>query len=328
MKVFVTRDRVPEAIALLRERFEVDVWEEDSPPPPQVLVRRAAECDALLTEIDNIVDREVLASGTLRVVANRAVGMDNVDIPEATRRGILLSNTPGVLTDSCADFTFALILAAARNVVMADRRIREGAWTVFDQGPYVGADVHGATLGIVGLGAIGSAVARRARGFDMRVLYVARTRKPELEKSLRVEWASSLNALLEESDFVSIHVPMSEETRHIIGAAELDRMKPGAYLVNCSRGGTVDPAALYEALSAGKIAGAALDVTDPEPVPMEDPLLTLPNLVLTPHISSATSATVRGMGMMAAANIIEALTGRPMTSCVNPEVLDADSTGR
>ncbi len=321
MKVFVTRDRVPEAIALLRERFEVDVWEEDSPPPPQVLVRKAAECDALLTEIDNIVDREVLASPRLRVVANRAVGMDNVDIPEATRRGILLSNTPGVLTNSCADFTFALILAAARNVVMADRRIREGAWTVFDQGPYVGADVHGATLGIVGLGAIGSAVARRARGFDMRVLYTARGRKPELERSLGVKWMPDLNTLLEKSDFVSVHVPMSEETRHIIGAAELDRMKSGAFLINCSRGGTVDPAALYEALSTGKIAGAALDVTDPEPVPMDDPLLTLPNLVVTPHISSATSATVRGMGLMAAANIIEALTGKPMTSCVNPEAL-------
>ena len=322
MKVFVTRDRVPEAIALLRERFEVDVWEEDSPPPPQVLVRKAAECDALLTEIDNIVDREILASPRLRVVANRAVGMDNVDIPEATRRGILLSNTPGVLTNSCADFTFALILAAARNVVMADRRIREGAWTVFDQGPYVGADVHGATLGIVGLGAIGSAVARRARGFDMRVLYTARGRKPELERSLSVEWMPDLSTLLEESDFVTVHVPLSEQTRHIIGAAEMDRMKSGAFLINCSRGGTVDPAALYEALSTGRIAGAALDVTDPEPIPVDDPLLTLPNLVVTPHISSATSATVRGMGLMASANIIEALTGKPMTSCVNPEVLE------
>lgn len=321
MKIFVTRDRVPEAIALLRERFEVDVWEEDSPPPPQVLVGKAAECDALLTEIDNIVDLEVLASPRLRVVANRAVGMDNVDIPEATRRGILLSNTPGVLTDSCADFTFALILAAARNVVMADRRVREGAWTVFDQGPYVGADVHGATLGIVGLGAIGAAVARRARGFDMRVLYTARGRKPELERSLGVQWIPDLNRLLEESDFVTVHVPLSEETRHIIGAAEMDRMKSGAFLINCSRGGTVDPAALYEALSTGKIGGAALDVTDPEPIPMDDPLLTLPNLVVTPHISSATSATVRGMGLMAAANIIEALTGKPMTSCVNPEAL-------
>ena len=319
MKIFVTRDRVPEAIALLRDRFEVDVWEADSPPPPQVLVRKAAECDALLTEIDNIVDREVLASPRLRVVANRAVGMDNVDIPEATRRGILLSNTPGVLTDSCADFTFALILAAARNVVMADRRIREGAWTVFDQGPYVGADVHGASLGIVGLGAIGAAVARRARGFDMRVLYTARGRKPDLEESLGVEWMPDLNRLLDESDFVTVHVPLSEQTRHIIGAAELDRMKSGAFLINCSRGGTVDPAALYEALSTGKIAGAALDVTDPEPIPMDDPLLTLPNLVVTPHISSATSATVRGMGLMAADNIIEALTGKPMTSCVNPE---------
>ena len=287
------------------------------------MVRKAAECEGILTEIDNIVDREVLgASTTLRVVANRAVGMDNVDIPEATRRGVLVSNTPGVLQDSCADFTFALILAAARNVVMGASQVRAGAWTVFDQGPYIGTDVHGATLGIVGLGAIGTAVARRAAGFDMRVLYFSRTRKEDAEERYGVEWVPDLATLLKESDFVSVHVPLSPETRHLIGEAELRQMKSSAFLINASRGGTVDPRALYEAVSGGTIAGAALDVTEPEPIPLDDPLLSLPNVVITPHISSASSATFRRMGMMAATNIIEALTGQPMTSCVNPEALE------
>ena len=312
---------MPDAIALLEKHFDVEVWDEDSPPSPSVLVRKATECEGILTEIDNIVDRTVLASTALRVVANRAVGMDNVDIAEATGRGIVVSNTPGVLIDSCADFTFALLLAVARNLVMGDRQIRAGEWTVFDQGPYIGTDVHGATLGIVGLGAIGTAVARRALGFDMRVLYSSRTRKRELEKSHGVEWVPDLSTLLKDSDFVSIHVPFSPETRHLIGADELAQMKSGAFLINASRGETVDPRALYQAVSAGVIAGAALDVTEPEPIPLDDPLLTLPNVVITPHISSASSATVRRMGIMAATNIIEALTDQPMTSCVNPEAL-------
>lgn len=323
MKVFVTRNRVPDAIALLREHVDVDVWEEDAPPSPSVMVQKAGECEGILTEIDNIVDRKVLASTALMVVANRAVGVDNVDIPEATGRGIVVSNTPGVLHDSCADFTFALILAVARNLVMGDRQIRAGEWAVFDQGPYIGTDVHGATLGIVGLGAIGTAVARRAAGFDMRVVYFSRTRKKDAEERYGVEWVPDLTTLLGESDFVSVHVPLSTETRHLIGEAELAQMKSGAFLINTSRGGTVDPRALYEAVFGGVIAGAALDVTEPEPIPLDDPLLTLPNVIVTPHISSGSSATFRRMGMMAATNIIEALTGRPMTSCVNPEALES-----
>ena len=319
-RVFVTRSRVPEAIVLLEEHFDVEVWEQPSPPPKSVMMQKAAECQGILTEIDSVVDRDVLEAATaLRVVANRAVGMDNVDVPEATRRGILVSNTPGVLQDSCADFTFALILAAARNVALGDRQIRAGAWTVFDQGPYVGVDVYGATLGIVGLGTIGTTVARRASAFDMKVLYFSRTRKPEAEERYGAQWVPDLPALLQQADFVSVHVPLLPETRHLIGAAELEHMKSGAFLINTSRGGTVDAEALYEALSSGSIAGAALDVTDPEPISPDDPLLTLPNVVITPHISSASFATFRRMGLMAATNIIEALTGQPMTSCINPE---------
>jgi glyoxylate reductase len=193
---------------------------------------------------------------------------------------------------------------------------------VFDQGPYIGVDVYGATLGIVGLGTIGTTVARRASAFDMRVLYFSRTRKPEAEERYGVQWVPELPTLLQQADFVSVHVPLLPETRHLIGAAELEHMKSGAFLINTSRGGTVDAEALYEALSSGSIAGAALDVTDPEPISPDDPLLTLPNVIMTPHISSASSATFRRMGLMAATNIIEALTGQPMTSCINPEALE------
>ena len=321
-RVFVTRRRVPEAIALLERHFDVEVWERKTPPPRPVLLSRLAVSRGVLTEIDDLIDEEALRStDTLRVVANRAVGMDNVDVDTATRLGVAVSNTPGVLHESCADFTFALILALARNVVFSDRQVRAGAWTMFDQMPNLGADVHGATLGIVGLGNIGQAVMRRARGFDMRVIYHSRTRQPQFESDYAIEWRPSLDSLLGESDFVSIHVPLTQQTERLMGQAQFDRMKPSAFLVNSSRGRTVDSKALYEALSGGQIAGAALDVTDPEPLPLDDPLLTLPNVIITPHLSSASAATVRRMGLMAAENIVAALTGLPMPSCVNPSVL-------
>ncbi|MCI0440256.1 MAG: NAD(P)-binding domain-containing protein, partial [Chloroflexi bacterium] len=200
---------------------------------------------------------------------------------------------------------------------------RAGKWTVFDQVPYLGTDVYGKTLGIIGLGRIGEAVARRAAGFAMKVLYHSRTRREDVEKRLNLQWTRTLPELLRESDYVSVHVPLVPETRHLIGAEELALMKPSAFLINTSRGGTVDPKALYDALASKRIAGAALDVTEPEPVPLDDPLLTLPNVVFTPHIASASAATLRRMGLMAAENIIAALTGEPMPSCVNPEAQNA-----
>ena len=321
--VFVTRRRVPEAVALLEQHFDVEVWEGATPPPKSLLIQKATECQGILTEIDDIVDKEVLrAAKTLMVVSNRAVGMDNVDVEEATLCGIVAGNTPGVLHESCADFVFALILAAARRVAFADRRVQAREWKVFDQMPYLGTDVHGATLGIVGLGQIGQAVARRARGFDMRVMYFSRTRRPECEEMYAVQWMPELPALLRESDFVSIHVPLTAETYHLIGEPQLSQMKPGAFLINTSRGGTVDSKALCVALTRGTLAGAALDVTEPEPIPPDDPLLSMPNVVITPHISSASSATVRAMGLMAARNVIAALTGQAMPSCVNPQALE------
>ena len=323
-RVFVTRRRVSEAIDVLKEHFDVEVWEGKDPPPKSLVVERAAECQGLMTEIDDIIDSEVLDAGeSLKIVANRAVGLDNVDVERATRRGIAVSNTPGVLHESCADFTFGLLLAAARNVAFGDRQVRAGAWTVFDQTPYLGVDVFGATLGIVGLGQIGQAVARRARGFDMRVLYRSLTRNRRAEEEMGVTWAPDLPALLRESDFVSVHVPLSDDTRGLIGVEELGQMKTGAILINTSRGGTVDTGAVYEALTSGTLGGAALDVTDPEPIPADHPILSLPNVVVTPHISSGSRATVRNMAMIAAANIVEALTGRPISCCVNGEALRA-----
>lgn len=316
----MTRRRVPEAVALLESRFDVEVWPERTPPPRDELLKRLAYCEAVVTEIDDVVDEAALRSApNLRVVANRAVGLDNVDVAAATRLGVLVSNTPGVLQESCADFAFAMILALARNVPFADRRVRAGAWTMFDQSPYLGADVHGATLGIVGLGGIGEAVMRRAAGFDMRVLYHSRSRKPDAERAYGGEWSPDLDALLAESDFVSLHVPLTPQTNRLIGRRELALMRPTSYLVNTARGPVVDTGALYDALAEGRLAGAALDVTDPEPLPPDHPLLGMPNVIVTPHISSGSAATVRRMGMMAAENVIAALTGGPMVSCVNPE---------
>ena len=319
-RVFVTRRRVPEAIELLSQHFDVEAWEPNSPPPPDVLLEKAAQSEALLTEADDKVHAGVIeAAPSLKVVANRGVGVDNIDVAAATRHGVLVGNTPGVLQESCADFTFGLMLTAARRIVHADRQVQAGRWTKFDPMPYIGHDVHGKTLGIVGLGAIGEAVARRAQGFGMTVLYYSRTRKPQAEAALGVRWTPDLKDLMRASDFVSVHVPLNDETRGIVGQAELAEMKPDAFLVNTSRGPTVDPKALYDALSRRAIAGAALDVTDPEPLPADDPLMTLPNVVITPHIAPASGTTITRMGLMAARNIIAALNGDPMPSCLNPE---------
>ena len=319
-RVFFTRRRVPGAVALLESRFDVEVWPERTPPPREELLKRLAYCEAIVTEIDDVVDEAALRSApNLRVVANRAVGLDNVDVGAATRLGVLVSNTPGVLQESCADFAFAMILALARKVPYADRQVREGAWTMFDQSPYLGTDVYGATLGIVGLGGIGEAVMRRAMGFDMRVLYHSRSRRSQAERDYGGEWSPDLDSLLASSDFVSLHVPLTPETDRLIGRRELALMRPTAFLINTARGRVVDTEALCEALTEGGLAGAALDVTDPEPLPPDHPLVSMSNVIVTPHISSGSAATVRRMGMMAAENVVAALTGGEMVSCVNPE---------
>ncbi len=323
-RVFVTRRRVPGAVALLEREFEVEVWPDNSPPPPSVLAGRAARCAAMMVEADDAVGADVLeaGAGSLRIVATRAVGMDNIDVAAATERGIMVANTPGLNAESTADLAFALILDVARRIAYGDRRVREGAWTAFDQMPYLGADVHGRTLGIIGLGQIGETMAKRAIGFEMRVLYCSRTRRPEQELRYGIEHAG-LDELLAESDFVSVHVPLGPGTSPLIGAREIALMRPTAFLINTSRGPTVDTAALTDALRAGIIAGAGLDVTDPEPLPAGHPLARMDNVVITPHIGSASSATFTAMGMAAARSIAAALRGEPVPSCANPEVLGA-----
>ena len=233
----------------------------------------------------------------LKVIGNRAVGTDNVDIPAATRNGILLTNTPGILQDACADMTFALLLSAARQVTRSDRAIRAGEWTVFDQTPYLGLDAYNKTLGIFGFGGIGQKVAKRAAGFDMRVIYYSRTRRPDAEARTWVQnGQGDLETLLRESDYLSLHCPLTDETRGLMGEAEFAMMKPSAVLVNMARGPVVQQKALYEALAADVIAGAAIDVSDPEPIPFDDPLLTLDNLVITPSYRERERRYLHGYG--------------------------------
>ncbi len=320
-KIFITRSHIiPEAIAYLQSRYEVEVWQQNFSPPRSLLLEKAQQCQAMLTEVTDIIDSEILDNApTLKVVANRAVGLDNIDIPAATRNGILVGNTPGVLHESCADFTFGLILSLARNIAYGEQKIRAKEWTVFDQIPYLGTDVHGATLGIIGMGLIGTAVANRARAFDMRIIYYSRTRKPAVEAEIGAEWRDDMDTILSEADFVSLHMPLTPQTEYLISKRELELMQPTAFLINTTRGRTVNPRDLYNALSSGVIAGAAIDVTDPEPIPFDDPLLSLDNLLVTPHIASASRQTVRRMGQMSADNIIAALEGKSMPSCVNPE---------
>jgi glyoxylate reductase len=319
----MTRPYHPEARSLLAQSLQVDVWDRHIGPTKAEMLDRVAGVHALLTEGVDIVDEEIFDAGTdLLVVGNRAVGTDNLDIPAATKRGILLTNTPGILQDACADMTFGLILGTARRVPFGDREVRAGKWAYFDQTPYIGTNVYGKTLGIVGLGGIGERVAHRASGFDMRVIYHSRTRKRDIEDRMGLHWAPDLSTLLREADFVSLHMSLTPQTQGLIGKAELDAMKPDAFLINTSRGRTVDSKALYDALTSGKIAGAALDVTDPEPISPDDPLLGLQNVVITPHVGSASKETFKAMALLAAENIIAALNGQPMPSCLNPEALD------
>ena len=313
--VFVTRPVFDEALDLIRAAAEVEVWPQPEPPPYEALRERAARCDGLFSLLTDRIDAPLLdASPNLRVVSNMAVGYNNIDVPAATRRGIYIGNTPGVLTETTADLALALLLALARRVSESERFVHRGEWKTWGPMDFLGADVHGAALGIVGMGRIGAAVARRAAGFGMRVRYTSRTPKPDAPGE-----PAGLDTLLGESDFVSLHVPLSEETRHMIGERELGLMKSTAYLINTSRGEIVDPKALYKAAESGGIAGAALDVTEPEPIPSGDPLLSLDNVLVTPHIGSASRATRLKMAEMAARNIVAVLEGGTPPHCVNPE---------
>jgi len=300
------------------------VWDDpDLPPSRDVLLREVQEVDGLLCLLTDAVDDKVIAAGRkLRVISNYAVGYDNVDVAAATARGIMVCNTPGVLTETTADLAWTLLMAAARRIVEADAHLRGGEWKSWSPQLMLGQDIHGATLGLVGLGRIGEAVARRARGFGMRLLYADAARKPEVEAACRAEFVD-LETLLRTADFVSLHTPLTEETRHLIGAEQLSWMKPTAVLINTSRGPVVDQQALAEVLREGRIFAAGLDVFESEPIPTDDPLLELDNVILLPHIASASVATRTKMANMAADNLIDGLGGQRPTNLVNPEVMSS-----
>jgi lactate dehydrogenase-like 2-hydroxyacid dehydrogenase len=305
---------------MVRSVCQVRLWEGEMPPPKEVLLREVVDCDGLLCLLTDPLDAETITAGQrLRVISQMAVGVDNVDLPAATARGVPVGHTPGVLTEATADMAFALLMAAARRIPEGVEKVRAGRWRTWEPLALLGADVWGATLGIVGLGRIGTAVARRAQGFEMRVLYHDRVRNLEREAELGLTYAS-LDDLLAQADFVSLHCPLTPETHHLIGEQALRQMKPRGILINTSRGPVVDAAALVRALQEGWIAAAALDVTDPEPLPPDHPLASLPNCIVVPHIASAT-VTARGrMATMAAQNLLAGLRGERLPYCANPEV--------
>ena len=306
-------------VSRLAAATRVDVWEQETPVPPEVLRARAEACDGLLPMLTERIDGALLdASPHVRAVANMAVGYDNIDVEACTARGVLVINTPGVLTDATADLAFALLLAAARRLTEGERAVREGTWGPWNPTWLLGHPVAGKTLGIVGPGRIGAAVARRAGGFDMRVLYAGRHDVPAFPGE-----RASVDALLAQSDYVSMHVPLTAETALMCDAAFFAKMQRHAIFVNTTRGGVVDQPALLQALRTGTIGGAALDVTTPEPLPPTDPLLTAPNLVVAPHLGSATLETRTQMAHLAVDGLLAALAGERPAHLVNPEALQS-----
>ena len=306
---------------ILDEHFEVDYWSRPERPPRAELLRRVADKEALVCLLTEKINDELLAAAPkLRIVANVAVGFDNIDVPACTRRRVVASNTPGVLDETTADFAWTLLMAIARRVLEGDQLVRSGQWAGWNLDQLCGGDVWGKTLGLLGFGRIGRAVARRTRGFQMRVIYNDAVRAPaEVEKELNVEFLER-DQVLAEADFISVHVPLLPETRHLISAPQLARMKRTAYLINTSRGPVVDEAALLAALEAGQIAGAALDVHEKEPQ-VHPGLMKRADVILTPHIASASVETRTRMATIAAENVIAVFAGRRPPTALNPEVL-------
>ncbi len=317
-KVYVTRRIQDAGLSLLPGRVDFEVWEKTAPVERAVLLEKAPGVQGLLCTLSDRIDEELLSRCPgLRVVSNYAVGYDNIDVEAATRRGVLVTNTPDVLTNATADVAFTLILASARRVVEANEFLRSGEWVTWHPDLLLGQDVSESVLGIVGMGKIGQAVARRAAGFSMKILFFNRSPKPDLEKELGARQVS-LDELLRESDFVSLHCPLSAETKGLIGERELRMMKKSSILINTSRGPVVDQKALYRACSEQWIWGAGLDVFEKEPVPLDEPLLTLKNVTTIPHLGSATIKAREGMARKAAENLLAALEGKKPTDLVNP----------
>lgn len=314
-RIYITRLMPKAIIEKLSGQFHVRMWEEENIPVPRdILLKEVEDVDGLICLITEMIDEEVINKARkLKVISNVAVGYNNIDVQTAARRGIVVTNTPGVLTETTADLTFALLMAAARRIVDASDYLRSGEWGAWSLMQLTGQDIYGATLGIVGLGRIGEALVKRAKGFDMNVLYHNRTRKQEKEQELGIHYVS-LEDLLKQSDFICLLLPYSPEVHHLIGKKELSLMKENAILINTARGGIVDEHALYHALKDGVIWAAGLDVFQQEPVPVDHPLLTLPNVVTLPHIGSASVKTRMQMAHLAADNMKNVLSGnKPIT---------------
>jgi len=319
-KVYVSLPLQEAGLEVLRGKVDLKMWDKEGAPPREEVLNNLKDADGLLSGLFVAVDEELLdAAPNLKVVSNYAVGYDNINVPAATKRGVLVTNTPDVLTAATADIAFSLILASARRLMEANAFLRSGEWKVWGPELMVGKEVTGSTLGLIGFGKIGQAVAKRARGFDMEILYYSSTRRPEAEKELGATYLP-LEELLKKSDFVSLHCSLNEHTRNIIGEKELRTMKDSAILINTARGAVVDQVALFKACSEKWIWGAGLDVFVKEPVPLDEPLLKLANVTTLPHIGSASRVARDGMAWKSASNLLAALTGERPLNLVNPEV--------
>jgi glyoxylate reductase len=320
-RVFISRIIPVDGLTKIHEIADAEVWQEDTPPPYEVLLEKVRGVDGLVCLLTDQIDGNLMdaAGEQLKVISQMAVGFDNVDTSAATERGIPVGNTPGVLTDTTADFAFTLMVSAARRVVEGERYVKEGLWKTWGPTLLMGYDLWQATLGLIGFGRIGQGMAKRARGFEMRVLAYDPVADEKVARELGVE-LRAFEEVLSEADFLSLHVPLMPETHHLIGAQELKKIKSSCVLVNTARGPVIDPKALYDGLKNGDIAYAALDVTEPEPIEMDDPLLTLDNCLIVPHIASSSLATRNKMASMAAANLEAGLQGERLPNCANPEV--------
>lgn len=319
-RVFLTR-RLPEIVeSILRDTCDLEVWPDPLPPSPEALREGVADCDGLICLLTDRIDETLfLTAPGLKVISNFAVGYNNIDVAAATERGIVVGNTPGALTEATADTAVMLLLAASRRLVESCGDAKEGRWKTWEPLGWIGQDLRGKTLGIVGMGRIGYATAKRLHhGWGMRVLYTKRNPYPEADAALEATRVG-FDTLLAESDFVSVHCSLNDETKGLFGASAFARMKPTAAFVNTSRGPVVDQDALAYALRSGTIFAAGLDVTDPEPLPPTHELFSLANCTIAPHIASATTATRNEMGRICARNLLAGLKGEPMISCVNPE---------
>lgn len=322
MKILVTRNFFPDLLKPLLDCHEIELWHGENPPSYDWIMENIRQADGVISMLNDKIDEKIIAAGLnhkLKVISQMAVGVDNIAVAYASAQKLPVGNTPGVLTETTADFAWALLMANARRVVESHNEVQHNLWRPWGPEVLCGVDIYGATLGLIGFGRIGKAMARRAAGFNMKVLYYEPTLKPENEQIENAQY-TTLEELLGKSDFISLHAYLSTATRGMIGQKQLALMKPSAILINTARGAMIDSIALQNALERNQIAGAALDVFDPEPIPQDHPLLQMPNVIVTPHIASSTTATRRRMAAMTVENVMAGLDGRRLPYCANPQI--------